>query len=111
MLDLIDKKVFLDKKNKEDLISQLSWVLSSEFKRKYGINGCKAAILEFVQGYSAPRYQINPGGLYRARINKDADGNPVDYFLHTDNLWAPPAQITKKGRCNDKGESVLYCSN
>jgi len=103
--------MFLDTKNKEDLISQLLWVLSPDFKIKYGIKGCKEAILSFVQGYVPIRYQINPGGLYRARINKDAYGNPVDYFMHTDNLWAPPIEATKKGRCNDKGERILYCSN
>lgn len=49
--------------------------------------------------------------MYRARPNKDSNGNPIEFFNDLTDLWAPPAKcISKDGRCNVAGQSTLYCS-
>jgi hypothetical protein len=61
--------------------------------------------------YSTIPYSINPGFLYRARSNWDNNNKSViDIFTNSDDLWAPlPNNIHKQGRCNNIGQSLLYC--
>ena len=65
---------------------------------------------DFYQGYATLRYKLNPGSVFRARINRDR-GKKVDYFNHINELGAPDEKrVTKIGRCNSVNESVFYCS-
>lgn len=54
--------------------------------------------------YSTTPYKINPGYIYRARVNN------VDFFNNSKDLWAPPYKLVSKGRCNAQNQSMLYCS-
>lgn len=57
-------------------------------------------------------YKINPKWLFRARPNFDSNGNAVDFFKNTKELWAPPyKKVKKQGRCNKVHQSLLYCSS
>ena len=54
--------------------------------------------------------------LYRARIHNHLEGNVrgeiLNTFVHEGEFWNPPAESIKDfGRCNDIGQSLLYCSN
>lgn len=60
--------------------------------------------------YMVDVYYLKFNWLYRARTNFDND-IPIDFFKHTKNIWAPPyKKVKKQGRCNRKGQSMLYCS-
>ena len=61
--------------------------------------------------YTTKPYDLNPKILYRARPNLDGNKKPIDFFNHTDELWAPPEKcVGRDGRCNVKGQSTLYCA-
>jgi hypothetical protein len=64
-------------------------------------------------GYATTRYNIDPKFVFRARINYDFIKNKkVDLFSNVSELGAPPAsEVSKIGRCNDKNESIFYCSH
>jgi len=59
-----------------------------------------------------PNFKLS--GFYRARFHNHLKGNIkkniLNEFNHEGEFWNPPAEITPIGRCNDKGESLLYCS-
>lgn len=54
-------------------------------------------------------------GLFRARAHEDLKGpvrnGKVNEFKKESEFRNPPAQSVKRGRCNDNGESMFYCSN
>lgn len=55
-------------------------------------------------------------GFYRARIHNRLEGVSKDgnlkIFENENEFWNPPAECIKDfGRCNDIGESLLYCTN
>lgn len=54
-------------------------------------------------------------GFYRARKHNNFKGNFVDgalfEFINEKEFWNPPIENAKRGRCNDDGESVFYCSS
>ena len=55
-------------------------------------------------------------GLYRGRNHNHLEGNvkegELNIFKDESEFWNPPAEaLTQYGRCNDIGESLLYCSN
>lgn len=55
-------------------------------------------------------------GLYRGRNHNHLQGNIKDgelkIFNDESEFWNPPVKaLTQYGRCNDIGESLLYCSN
>lgn len=59
---------------------------------------------------------LNAPQLYRARIHNHLEGNVregiLNSFVHEGEFWNPPAdKIIEFGRCNDLGQSLLYCSN
>lgn len=59
--------------------------------------------------YTTKPYNINPNILFRARPNFDCNKKPIDFFKHTDELWAPPAKcVGRPGRCNVTRQSTLY---
>jgi hypothetical protein len=61
--------------------------------------------------FTTKPYNVNPNFLFRARINLDSDKKTIDYFNHVDELWAPDKMwVKKQGRCNEIGQSILYCS-
>ncbi len=67
---------------------------------------------EMSLNYITTPYNLDPKVLFRARINVDRDGNKIDFFTNTSELWAPADQdVEKQGRCNTKGQSLLYCSS
>ena len=82
-------------------------------KENCTVEELKKQIYQSVIYYIGKRYRINPieTYFYRVRLNKDNTGKVIEYFYHTDNLWSPPSKDAIKGRCNDKNESILYCSN
>lgn len=57
-----------------------------------------------------------PNGMYRARPhnfkygNIDSDGKK-HRFKNENEFWNPPSNQCTLGRCNDKNESILYCTN
>ena len=67
----------------------------------------------FSEQFSTTTYSFNPGAVYRGRPNWDGKFNKeVGLFLHEDELWAPPAgPYLSQGRCNEKGQSLFYCTN
>lgn len=67
---------------------------------------------EMSLNYITTPYNLDPKVLFRARVNVDKDGNKIDFFTKTSELWAPTDQdVTKQGRCNPIGQSLLYCSS
>ncbi|MEN9907324.1 MAG: hypothetical protein RLZZ540_465 [Bacteroidota bacterium] len=54
-------------------------------------------------------------GFYRARKHNNVKGNFADgilfEFINEKEFWSPPIEKAKRGRCNDEGESVFYCSS
>lgn len=61
--------------------------------------------------FTTKTYDVNPNYLYRARSNIDGNNKPIDLFKNVDELWAPPSKfINRDGRCNIKGQSILYCA-
>jgi hypothetical protein len=67
---------------------------------------------EMSSSYITTPYNLDPKVLFRARVNVDRDGKKIDFFTKTSELWAPPDQdVTKQGRCNTKGQGLLYCSS
>lgn len=66
------------------------------------------------RGYCLENQHLN--ALYRARKHNHIDGvlknNLVYLFKNDIEFWNPPEKyITEYGRCNDKNESLFYCSN
>jgi len=65
---------------------------------------------EMLSNYSTTPYHINPYYLYRARVNVN-ETKKVDFFENANELWAPPNEkVKQQGRCNSRGQSILYCS-
>lgn len=63
-----------------------------------------------ITGHSRTPYNMRLDGAFRARINENGEE-----FITVQDLWYPDwASIDKKkyrfGRCNNKGESIFYCS-
>ena len=57
-----------------------------------------------------------PKGMYRARCHNSLYGNRnkngiFSRFKNENEFWNPPASKCSLGRCNDKNESILYCTN
>lgn len=57
-----------------------------------------------------------PHGMYRARAHNSKYGNTdingkLHRFKNEDEFWNPPRKNCSLGRCNDKNESILYCTN
>lgn len=50
-----------------------------------------------------------PHLLYRGRINCEPFVQEEN-FRNSQQLWAPPENLCKQGRCNKNGQSLLYCS-
>ena len=68
------------------------------------------AIGHLIRGHTRTPYTMHPTGLIRARLNE----KKIDYN-NINQLWYPDwEKINIKnheyGRCNDKGESMFYCS-
>jgi hypothetical protein len=69
---------------------------------------------------SVPNYQISMWEnfaapvLYRARKHNHLYGNSENNILHhfesESEFWNTPPEISPLGRCQNKGESLLYCS-
>jgi hypothetical protein len=58
-------------------------------------------------GYLSRLLNINHPSVYRVRINETPEP-----FENTKQLWWPPPECIKvRGRLNDVGESVFYCSD
>lgn len=59
-----------------------------------------------------PNFRVS--GFYRTRTHNQLKGNLregiLQEFSHEGEFWNPPAKFTPIGRCNDAGESLLYCS-
>lgn len=56
-------------------------------------------------------YRLNFGKVYRGRPFKGEKLESVMSQVSTlEDIWAPPKQYSKKNRCNDAQESVLYVS-
>ena len=59
-----------------------------------------------------PNFKVS--GFYRTRNHNQLKGNlrkgVFQEFSHEGEFWNPPAKFTPIGRCNDVGESLLYCS-
>lgn len=67
---------------------------------------------EMSLNYITTPYKLDPKVLFRARVNADGDGNKIDFFTNISDLWAPADKdVKKQGRCNTKGQSLLYCSS
>jgi hypothetical protein len=67
---------------------------------------------EMSLNYITTPYNLDPKILFRARLNIDKDGNKIDFFNTTSELWAPSDEdVKRQGRCNTKGQSLLYCSS
>jgi len=57
-----------------------------------------------------------PQGMYRARSHNSKYGNididgKTHRFKNENEFWNPPSRVCKLGRCNDKNESIMYCTN
>lgn len=57
-----------------------------------------------------------PHGMYRARAHNSKYGNTdingkMYRFKNENEFWHPPSKYCSLGRCNDKNESILYCTN
>ncbi|MEN9908727.1 MAG: hypothetical protein RLZZ540_1876 [Bacteroidota bacterium] len=57
-----------------------------------------------------------PHGMYRARTHNSKYGNTdingqIYRFKNENEFWNPPSKYCSLGRCNDKNESILYCTN
>jgi hypothetical protein len=54
-------------------------------------------------------------GFYRARKHNNVKGNFADgilfEFINEKEFWNPPIKNAKRGRCNEDGESMFYCSS
>jgi len=113
--EVLTKKMrkFISEKSIAELKSDFARLLDQHKKKMLDVVGVKLVLSEYVLGYTGKRYTLNPEEivLYRARINKDKEGSPVDFFTHTDQLGAPPKKDARKGRCNNAEESILYCSD
>lgn len=59
-----------------------------------------------------PNFKVT--GFYRARTHNHLKGNSKDgilyEFTNEGEFWNPPSEDAPIGRCNDVGESLLYCS-
>lgn len=98
-------------KNSEQIKNDLLRLFTKDHLEICGVEPLTKKIIAAIPGYvSSPYYLNGPCVFYRIRINKDKDGHPIDFFTHTDQLWAPPSGA-KKGRCNEQGNSLLYLSN
>lgn len=62
--------------------------------------------------FSTTHYKVNPQYLYRGRPNWDNKlNNTIDFFNNITELWAPPeSSDLKQGRCNNRGQSLFYCT-
>lgn len=97
---------------KSPIIEKFKNKLSPENMRKFGVTDWKEFFSgEMSQIFSTRSYSFNPVYLYRARLNFDSNGKPIDFFNNVSDLWAPPyKKVKKQGRCNMAGQSRLYCS-
>src|ERR1019366_5569897 len=59
--------------------------------------------------YSKTLFHPPPYTLYRARLNPQT-GSPEANFQNSKELLASPQNLCQQGRCNKKGDSLLYCS-
>lgn len=54
-------------------------------------------------------------GFYRARVHTNVEGyyknNVLNKFINEKEFWNPPIEYANMGRCNDKWESIFYCSS
>ena len=105
------KMIFLGNRTIKEIRHHLGSLFSQNQKEALGVKGIKENLVPLLFSYIGKRYEINGGGiyLYRMRLNEEK-GKPVDFFHHTDQLGAPLIP-TWKGRCNEIGERVLYCSD
>lgn len=99
-------------KEKSLIIEQFKNKLTPENVRNFGVREWKEFFSGEMSNFFVTRtYFFKPEYLYRARLNLDSNGNPVDFFDNISELWAPPyKKIKKQGRCNMPGQSRLYCS-
>jgi hypothetical protein len=97
---------------KSPIIENFKNKLSPENVRNFGVSDWKEFFSgEMSQIFSTRTYSFNPVYLYRARLNFDSNGNPVDFFDNVNDLWAPPyKKVKRQGRCNMSSQSRLYCS-
>lgn len=83
------------------------------------IEDLKSSISKLMHSVGYQRYCLKNqhlDALYRARKHNHIDGvlkNNIVYFFKNDiEFWNPPEKSIKEyGRCNDKNESLFYCSN
>ncbi|OIQ19330.1 MAG: hypothetical protein BM557_06400 [Flavobacterium sp. MedPE-SWcel] len=59
---------------------------------------------------------FEPQGLYRAREHNHIEGKlkyegKLQKFISETEFWNAPEEHCNLGRCNDKGESLFYCTN
>lgn len=97
-----------------DIEINLKNLLSYDIKNNLGLIGTKELLMKYLNYlYKGKRYLIDNYSqyLYRVRANIDKNGNPIDFFYHSDELLAPPKKDATKGRCNNWREPILYCSN
>ncbi len=78
---------YLDGRNNSSLIFSMEEYIKTLFDDKFG-------------------YLLNKGRVvYRARSMRSSKK------YSKDNMWEPPSNVATQGRYNEKGISVLYCSN
>jgi hypothetical protein len=63
-------------------------------------------LLSVMKGMLAPRRRGTLSALYRSRRN---EGSKL--FSSVSDLWHPPANQTPRGRLNEAGRPMLYCSD
>lgn len=85
--------------------------LINEFKKK---DPNKTSVEEFVKDFASminyfgfPTFEVPATiKIHRVRINQTEKD-----FISLKELWCPPIELIKKaGRCNDKGDQILYMS-
>lgn len=96
----------------EGNIDKLIDLLSNVNSKSQTVLEWKAILSSQLSGiFSTKTYSIDFDYLYRARPNEVSAANAKDLFRNTKELWAPPRRCVKKlGRCNQKGQSLLYCT-
>ena len=92
-------------------------LLESENLDVAGLKKLIANLMNSVEFYKRGMLtNFAPKGMYRARLhnwkfgNKDNDGS-IFRFTNENEFWNPPPKNCSLGRCNDKNESILYCTN
>ena len=73
-------------------------------------------IISSYHGYGTSVWNhFEPFGLYRARQHNHLEGNfkgdILNPFISELEFWNTPSEFCPLGRCNNKNESIFYCTN